>query len=217
MWDYHPDSIYKAHPSFGDYKPRRDHMGSLKSKDVSCESKVVRVEAAASRRLKTFSDPWQAVLASDKVLLELGNKSCEFDVAIHNKQNAPPQSLVWLEVRKKHAAQAMAIRIQKLKETDPYAREDDTYFVAVYDGDDVEDDNTCSATIEEYSSFGAANSRFNAYAASWHLVESFTLDTRGLPQGSLCLKSAEVADDARDQDVSVVLARAPRKSLHLFW
>jgi hypothetical protein len=216
MWNYR--ACDSNHNVYDGYKARKDVWGCLKSKDVSRESRVVRVEELSSRRLKTFFDPWQAVLASDKVLVELGNKCREIDVVIRKKQqqNEPRQSFVWLEVRKKHAVQAMAMRIEMLKEADPCGREDDTYLVVFYDADDDVADNTCTATIEEYLSFGEANSRFKAHVTSWNLVESFAVDTRGLPKGSMCLKNAEVADDARDQDVSVVLARAPRTSVGLF-
>ena len=59
----------------------------------------------------------------------------------------------------------------------------------VYD-DDVAYDNTCAAKIEEYFLFGEANASFEAYVKSWNLMPSLEVDTRGLPEGSLCLKAA---------------------------
>ena len=227
MWHYRPHDLrVNTQKSFGDYNPeayesRHASWGSLKSKESLPPKnvdvpRIVRVEALSSRRLKAVCDPWRDVLASDRVLAELGRKSRDMDVVLRNKQHQKHgASLAWLEVRKKQVAQAMATRIEMLREADPQGREDDTYLVALY-GDDVADDNMCTATIEEFLSFREANSRFKEHVASWNLTGSLVVDTRGLPNGSSWLKTAEVGDDERDEDVSVVLARAPR-SVGSFW
>ena len=221
MWNYRPSEVYKPRQSLGDHQAynksnfrhaRRDLLGGKLNtlQDNLVVPKNVRVELQPSRLKKVYFDPRQGVLETDKLLAELGRKCRALGDAIRAKQQQalPDESTHWLQVRKKQVESRIAARIEMLKEVDHQGLGDDTYFVVYYD-DDIADDNTCSAKIEEYFSFGEAKASFEAYTKSWNLIPSFEVDTRGLPEGSICLKAACAAQDACDEDTSVVLARAP--------
>ena len=221
MWTYRPSEDYhKPQQGLGSYqeyksnfhRARRDLWGEKPNtlRDNLVAPKIVRIELPPSRRPKVYFDPRQGVLESDKLLAELGRKCKALEDAIRAKQqqDPPDESTRWLHVRKTQVEARIAARIEMLKEVEVDHQGHDTYFVVYYD-DDIADDNTCSATIEEYFSFRKAQASFEAYVKSWNLIPSFEVDTRGLPEGSICLQAACADQDACDEDTRVVLARPP--------
>jgi hypothetical protein len=225
MWNYRPfEDYHKPQQGLGDHKAykynfhhaRRDLWGekpnTLRDNLVVPKTvpKNVRVELPPTRLKKVYFDPRQGVLESDKLLAELGKKCRALGDAIRAKkqQDSSGESTRWLQVRKRQVESRIAARIEMLKEVDHQGLDDNTYFVVYYD-DDIADDNTCSAKIEEYFSLRKAQASFEAYVKFWNLIPSFEVDTRGLPEGSICLKAACADQDACDEDTRVVLARAP--------